>query len=78
MAGAGDEQYDSILLKQQMALLRVLDPTIKLTLSSDGHKLIASNISETKANEIRLITNNDIYYLIYLIKNKIEYNMQYI
>ena len=75
---AGDEQYDSILLKQQMALLRVLDPTIKLTLSSDEHKLIASNISETKANEIRLITNNDIYYLIYLIKNKIEYNMQYI
>ena len=52
------ENYDSILLKQQMALLRVLDPTIKLTLSSDGHKLIASNISETKVNEIRLVTNN--------------------
>ena len=41
-----------------MALFRVLDPNIKLILSSDGHKLTASDISETKANEIRLITNN--------------------
>jgi len=58
-SGSGTrETYDSILLKQQMSLLRVLDPTIKLAFSSDGHKLVASNISETKAIEIRLVTNN--------------------
>jgi hypothetical protein len=58
MPGTNDENYESVLLKQQMALFRVLDPNIKVTLSSDGHTLTASNISELAINEVRLITNS--------------------
>jgi hypothetical protein len=58
MPGTNGENYESVLLKQQMALFRVLDPNIKVTLSSDGHTLTASNISELAINEVRLITNS--------------------
>ena len=58
IASGNKPSYTSILLKQQEALFKILDPRIKTTISPDGHTLVASNISESAIINIRLITNN--------------------
>jgi hypothetical protein len=50
--------YDSILLSQQDALFKMLGPNVKTTISSDGHTLVASGITETQITQVQFITNN--------------------
>jgi hypothetical protein len=61
MPGTNGENYESVLLKQQMALFRVLDHNIKVSLSSDGHTLTASNISELAINDSKSQGTSTIY-----------------
>jgi hypothetical protein len=50
-------KYDSILLKQQIALLTILSSTIHVEYIDD-HTLVASNISEKEMIDLRMITND--------------------
>jgi hypothetical protein len=50
--------YDSIILSQQEALFKMLGTNVKTTISSDGHTLVASDITETQLIQVQFITNN--------------------
>jgi hypothetical protein len=52
------EKHDSILLKHQLALLALLNPSIHLELIDNGHTLIASDISEKDMIDLEIITND--------------------
>ena len=53
--------YTSVLLRQQESLFRILDTSIKIDISFDGHTLVARNISEEDMINLTMVTNSSSY-----------------
>jgi len=53
--------YTSVLLRQQESLFRILDTSIKIDISADGHTLIARNITEADMINLTMVTNSSSY-----------------